>query len=746
MRGEAERELLRTGLRYALGVRLVVVGISSVATLLLDTARQPGAALAVVVGLNVWNCWYAYRFVTGRRRWLVPADVTVLSAVCLTQLWTTPAGVTARGTTWVLAVTAIAVIAYAWQLEPREQLVATVVLVAAHLAGVALAEPRDWLTSAPVQLWMLAEGLLSRALLVLVRRGARDADYLVARRERARVRAAVAAARRADEREYLAALHDTASATLLMVGSGVVPGPDDRLSEQAGRDLEVLDGAVRAEAQVDLAGRLREVVRQSPLRVSWQGPDAMGVPGVVAAALAHGAREALTNVARHAGVDRAELTLCRGDRTVVVEVRDRGIGFDPAEISVHRYGVTGSLVERMARIGGSAEVSSRPGAGAVVRLTCPVAVPAPPPADARVITANLARTLRLAVAAAALIVLYGLNLPKLVSNQELYSPVWVQVLVMGTFTAVTVVHGLAAWRRRRLGRWRWLLPAAVLTASVAATEAVPPDLRLGIAHWTAADATWTAVLIALELRPAAFAVLVVLQHAITFGQVALGGDAEPALAGVVNATLMVLSYQLAVGALAWGLRRSADAAARTAHEHERARTADAVSEQLHRDRTERYAAVRRTAAPLLAGLASGELDPGDAAVRRACAVEAARMRRLFAEHAAVPDPLAHELRACVELAERRGVAVGFAERGDCPDLPADVRRALTEPIVAALATAIGSARLTLVGSAGKVSVSVVADAPDCPDPGTDRHGVSASVVRDGAHVRIKTTWREAAGA
>jgi signal transduction histidine kinase len=54
-----------------------------------------------------------------------------------------------------------------------------------------------------------------------------------------------------------------------------------------------------------------------------------------------------------------------------VFVRDRGAGFDPAEVEDTRHGVRGSIVGRMRRHGGKAEIRSAPGDGTEVRLTLP---------------------------------------------------------------------------------------------------------------------------------------------------------------------------------------------------------------------------------------------------------------------------------------------------------------------------------------------------------------------------------------
>ncbi|RSM84895.1 hypothetical protein DMH04_18685 [Kibdelosporangium aridum] len=141
---------------------------------------------------------------------------------------------------------------------------------------------------------------------------------------------------------------------------------------------------------------------------------------------------------------------------------------------------------------------------------------------------------------------------------------------------------------------------------------------------------------------------------------------------------------------------------------------------------------------LLAGLVSGSLNPGDPSTRRQCSLGAAKIRRLLAED--TPDPLLHELRGCIELAERNGVSVQFAERGQRPTVPPDARRVLTEPAVAMLATAASMARVTVVGSGESVTVSVVSDSPPDAVPVVSCVGISASTVRSGTRIWVEVTW------
>jgi anti-sigma regulatory factor (Ser/Thr protein kinase) len=90
------------------------------------------------------------------------------------------------------------------------------------------------------------------------------------------------------------------------------------------------------------------------------------------AALVAASREALVNAARHAKVQTVSLYAEVEPEQVSVFVRDRGTGFDPSTVEDHRHGVRGSIIGRMQRHGGRAEIRSEPGEGTEVRLTLPV--------------------------------------------------------------------------------------------------------------------------------------------------------------------------------------------------------------------------------------------------------------------------------------------------------------------------------------------------------------------------------------
>ncbi|GGJ83229.1 putative two-component system sensor kinase [Pilimelia anulata] len=94
------------------------------------------------------------------------------------------------------------------------------------------------------------------------------------------------------------------------------------------------------------------------------------------AALVAATREALVNAARHAGVPTVSLYAEVEPDELSVFVRDRGRGFDPGGVPDDRHGVQGSIIGRMRRHGGGAEVRSAPGDGTEVRLRLPHTAPA----------------------------------------------------------------------------------------------------------------------------------------------------------------------------------------------------------------------------------------------------------------------------------------------------------------------------------------------------------------------------------
>ncbi|WP_018682147.1 GAF domain-containing sensor histidine kinase [Actinokineospora enzanensis] len=87
-------------------------------------------------------------------------------------------------------------------------------------------------------------------------------------------------------------------------------------------------------------------------------------------------QEALHNALRHAAAGRIEVDLAADERNVVLEVRDDGVGFDPADAHTRRLGLV-SMRERARSAGGRLRVSSGSagGIGGTVGTTVRLEVP-----------------------------------------------------------------------------------------------------------------------------------------------------------------------------------------------------------------------------------------------------------------------------------------------------------------------------------------------------------------------------------
>lgn len=181
---------------------------------------------------------------------------------------------------------------------------------------------------------------------------------------------------RTQERADLAAhLHDSVLQTLALIQRQAHdPAQVARLARAQERDLRTWLYDEAPATDTTLAGALKTVAAQVE--------DAHGISvdvvtvGDTAAgpvrALVEATREAVTNAAKHAEVPRVDVYAEVSPSAAEVFVRDRGVGFDPTAVADDRLGLRRSVIDRMQRHGGSAEVRSEPGSGAEIRLRMPL--------------------------------------------------------------------------------------------------------------------------------------------------------------------------------------------------------------------------------------------------------------------------------------------------------------------------------------------------------------------------------------
>ena len=181
---------------------------------------------------------------------------------------------------------------------------------------------------------------------------------------------------RADERADVAAhLHDSVLQTLALIQKrSDDPEQVGRLARRQERELrEWLSDTEPSRPDERLADALRATA--ADIEDSHATPIEAVVVGDAELderleALVAASREALTNSAKFAsdgGPVRLYAEIEKGNARVFID--DRGPGFDPESIPADRRGVRESIIGRMERYGGKAEIRSDPGDGTEVELT-----------------------------------------------------------------------------------------------------------------------------------------------------------------------------------------------------------------------------------------------------------------------------------------------------------------------------------------------------------------------------------------
>jgi signal transduction histidine kinase len=83
-------------------------------------------------------------------------------------------------------------------------------------------------------------------------------------------------------------------------------------------------------------------------------------------------QEALTNVARHARVDRVEVRISADENTLSIRITDTGVGFEPDSLSVRATGGLSGMRERAILLGGRLQLESSPGHGTSLTAELPL--------------------------------------------------------------------------------------------------------------------------------------------------------------------------------------------------------------------------------------------------------------------------------------------------------------------------------------------------------------------------------------
>lgn len=121
-----------------------------------------------------------------------------------------------------------------------------------------------------------------------------------------------------------------------------------------------------------------EAITSGRVMLEMHGPLPEAVPLPVKIALCRVLQESLSNIRRHAGVEKASVKLRMEKKRLILEVSDQGRGFEPPPLDgpqatekQEHIGLRG-MRERVELVGGRLTVESRPGEGTRIRVEVPI--------------------------------------------------------------------------------------------------------------------------------------------------------------------------------------------------------------------------------------------------------------------------------------------------------------------------------------------------------------------------------------
>lgn len=124
-----------------------------------------------------------------------------------------------------------------------------------------------------------------------------------------------------------------------------------------------------------------DMLKRYRKHVNVTGCETAGLSDDAKVLMYEAARELLMNSIKHAGAECVDVEVGEQDETLVVSVKDKGVGFDPnltKESESAGYGLF-SVRERIAALGGSMEIHSAVGMGTTIRILLPITDAVRPP-------------------------------------------------------------------------------------------------------------------------------------------------------------------------------------------------------------------------------------------------------------------------------------------------------------------------------------------------------------------------------
>ncbi len=808
--GPAATTLVAVTARTASLIRCVAVACVAVQVIIWRSfyLAAPWRLAGPLVAL-AWGSAIVVALLRGRPGWkLACCDSGVHIALALTAaVWCVPPAMRGDTANWLFIMLAAQVVVPAWYAPAALSAPLAVAAASAYWAGVvrhsAVGAGRISLAADCAMLLTLSMVTwLGRRMLRL---RAEAADARLAEADRDSRAQYVVLSRSIEQREHDRLLHDTVLNTLTALARGG-GGPAEVLArcrdDVALMERALSDPVAAERPSGDLLAGIESVARSMRARglkvhvevangapASIGGPagtgadpsgadaEARAVPLPVADAIVHAVREALSNVASHAGTGEAWVLVgpvapAAGTAPggLEVTVRDHGAGFDPACVPPGRLGLRRSITERVNDCGGQVVIRSAPGEGTAVCLRWTALADlhqAAPAGAAQAVPAGPRQAAAAGIGGTAGIggqhvqpgrggtvrAAYETELPRVAG---MAAAVWQLSLLIQVLSylhdyrqpAVPIAVWLgmlaaACWLvpRVRAGRFASKEALAAIAVAVIAVVLVGWERRAhgaaGTVDWSVIGTGWLLALVALT-RPAwvwgSAALVVFAAHAVLTIH-ALG------MTPIWMARLAATGYTVVVilvvfAAMRPAVRTYSAMAARQAELSSRSAAERAAAAAVHEDRLARLALLERQALPLLRGVAAGTLDPDSSGVREECRRQAAALRQALTDRSGHEDRLLAQMAPARSAARARGVPMEIRVVGD-PGNPtvevADATLAAVTGVVNALPP--HPVTLTVLASHDDVEVFMTFEQP--PRAAPDVAGLGRTVpAASGWHATV----------
>ncbi len=705
----------RNMLRHATGITVLMrhganLFITTVVVALPPAPHAPAARL-FAGALGAWSTYRLLTRSTGTRPLAVDYLCTIAACLATPILVSGPHFYLANSAP--VAVAGTAVISFTIATPPRASLAVAVGVAAAFATGSSRVVGWNHIGDIFNLYYFALQWVTASLIRMMVLRVADSVDTARSERMTLELQQEITAAVREYDREQVRLLHDTVASTLLTVSDGIALS-SEQLAAHARRDLQVFSRTSPApQARTDLVATLHHYAEHSTTPIIYAGLATLWLDGPIAATVAAAAREALTNVDRHADASTVTITV----DTNSLRITDNGRGFD-ASTPTSRHGIARSITDRMHGIGGDAIVTTSPGAGTTIALRWPTAAPnrQPPPDPERLIERtrtgySLALT-AYAIANLAAMVLTGLR-PD--GRQHLQWALAIAAAAATLSAIPRILHTAALPTRAGAG--------TLLLVSLAQSVSLPVDQLGTQTQWSQGAIGWCILPLVLHEKVRTAAAILISCWSIPARYALVQDPSAHTIVNLGYGTASILTIQLCALGFDNLIRHAADTASTETQARARLvaaeRTADAVQAEYQR----RYADLANNIRPLLTSLAAGA-GTATSDTRGRAQVEYQRLRALF-DHAAASDHvLLNALEPIVEAAQDRGVAVSVTVAGTLPAIADTTAQDLARAIAPGLAAATVSARITATVEASSIRLGAICRGVTHPENFTPPTGSS----------------------